>query len=93
MKHALLIVIFDSSFDSLDFFISSRLCHFDHLDEIVHFHDGSSWVDLYDIHINEFIKTNLFSRDNITNINTTVIIVISIIVKENVLCEVIGLVD
>jgi len=88
-----LFLVFNACLSSVDFFITLGLSLFNHLDEVVHLHDGPSRVHLDHVHVDELIVWNLLARNHITAVNATVFPEVSVVVEENLLGVVIRLVD
>jgi hypothetical protein len=89
----LLFLILNTCFSSVDLFITLSFRLFDHLNEIVHLHDGSGRMHLDNVHVDEFIVRNGLSGDNITAINDTIISEVGIVIKEDLLSVVVSLID
>lgn len=88
-----LVLIFDTSFGSGDLLIALSFGLLDLLDEVVHLHDGIGGVDHHNVHIDELIIGNLFTSHHIAAVDDAVFHVLSVVVKENLLGVVVGLVD
>lgn len=82
-----------STFGSGDFLIALSFGLLNLLDEVVLFHDGIGGVDHHNVHIDELIIGNLFTSHHIAAVDNAVFHVLSVVVKENLLGVVVGLVD
>ena len=86
--------IFDAGLDTLDLQISLLIRILVLLDEIFWLKDGSVGVNLDDIHVLVFSARDLLSCDNVTDIdNATIVLLSSIVIKEDVLSVVVSLID
>jgi len=87
------ILVFNSSLDSLDFEVSLFVGILILLDEVLRLENSSVWMDLNDIHVHVFALWDLLSSNDVSHIDDAVFItLISIVVEEDVLSVVVGLV-
>lgn len=88
-----LFLVFNTCLGSVDFFITLGLSLLDHLDEVVHLHDGAGRVHLDNVHVDKLIVRNLLARNNIAAVNATVFSEVSVVIEEDLLGVVVGLVN
>lgn len=86
-------IIFDSSLHPFDLFVPLHLAFFDLLDEVFWLEDSSVRVHFHDVHVHELFLRNTFPSDDISHIYDAVISIVSIVVEEDVLRVVVGLVN
>ena len=87
------ILVFNSSLDSLDFEVSLFVGILILLDEVLRLENSSVWMDLNDIHVHVFALWDFLSSNDVSHIDDAILItLISIVVEEDVLSVVVGLV-
>lgn len=87
------ILVFNSSLDPLDFEVSLFVSILILLDEVLRLENSSVWMDLNDIHVHVFALWDFLSSNDVSHIDDAILItLISIVVEEDVLSVVVGLV-
>ena len=68
-----------------DLFVSFCNCAFNQLYEVVRLENSTVGVHFDNVHVNELFEWQLLAGDNVSNIYDTVIVVVCIVIKEDVL--------
>jgi hypothetical protein len=93
---ALLLLVFfvdNTCLDPLDLFVTGPLSQLDLLDEVVGFENGPVRLGHHDVTANSFLVRNDLSGDSVTDVNDAVFVRFHVVVEENVLRGIVGLVD
>lgn len=89
----LLVLLFnDASLDTSDLFVSFRLGDLDLLNKIIGLEQGAMRVHSHNVHVNELLVGQLITSRHISHVDVALVLA-CIIVEENMLCVVVGLVD
>jgi hypothetical protein len=78
--------------DPCYFFVSLGFAFLDFLNKVVGFSDGSVGMHFDNIHVHVLSLVYGLSSDHITDIDNALFTIVSVIVKENMLCRVVRLV-
>lgn len=79
--------------NSFNFEVSVFLSDFNLLDVVVNFENSSMWLSLDNIFVNELVIRHNFLGNDISNIHDAVFTLIGIVVEENVMSTVVGLIN
>lgn len=90
---ACLSFVFDSCLYSGNFLVSLGFALFDFFDEVVRLGDCTVRVDLHNVHVHVFWLVDRLAGDDVSDINNAFITIISVVVEENMLRDVVALVD